>query len=170
MIKLAKVSRRGIEYEGSYYCDRTLSLYYGYIFEIKRVKNYIYIFDREGALITKFVVNNQSNETEETYLSKIMNEELEQLASSGTGLKYNTSKEDIKEVINRIKENSYYEEIINLERKPLNPCEIMISRTKKNAGMGLAYIGLDHPAFKVVFKYFVNQNYPDLKKKLMLIR
>lgn len=64
--------------------------------------------------------------------------------------------------------SSYYEEIIKGQRKAINMCELMIANTTKNAGMTLAYIGTSHPAFEVVFKYFVHQNYPDLKKRLLL--
>lgn len=65
---------------------------------------------------------------------------------------------------------SYYEEIIKGQRKAINMCELMIANTTQNAGMTLAYIGTSHPAFEVVFKYFVHQNYPDLKKRLLLPR
>jgi len=62
----------------------------------------------------------------------------------------------------------YFEEIIQGKRKPKNATESVISRTKKDAGMVMAYIGIDHPAFETVFKYFVSQNYPDLRQRLHL--
>lgn len=62
----------------------------------------------------------------------------------------------------------YYEEIIQGKRKPKNATESVISKTRTNAGMALAFIGLKHPAFETVFKYFVAQNYPNLKQRLLL--
>ena len=62
----------------------------------------------------------------------------------------------------------YYEELIQGKRKPKDATESVISRTHTNAGMTLAFIGLKHPAFETVFKYFVAQNYPDLKQRLLL--
>lgn len=64
-------------------------------------------------------------------------------------------------------DDSYYEELIKGQRKATNMCELMIANTTKNAGMVLAYIGTSHPAFEIVFKYFVHQDYPDLKKRLL---
>ena len=64
--------------------------------------------------------------------------------------------------------NTYYEEIIQGQRRPQDIAEAVIARTSQNAGMVLAFIGIDHPAFKLVFNHFVAHDYPDLKKRLFL--
>lgn len=57
------------------------------------------------------------------------------------------------------KSEKYYEDLIEGIIPARNGFEKAIQCTKKDAGMALAMIGLDHPASKIVHKYLAKQKY-----------